>query len=266
MIYVEPRAGLSNRMRVIASAYNLSKKYNTKMIVLWRVSKGLNASFYSLFKPIKNLEVKESKHKLSILFALCAIKANRYYKNISMNTDIGRLEKNLEQGKDVYICTVHQFSDVGHYDIFHPIESIERKAQYLIDKITDDTIGVHIRRTDNTKAIERSPVELFTKRMDEKMKNCLHVSFYLATDSGEINKYLKNRYKERILSAANIKLERSSQEGMEGALIDLICLSKCKVILGSYYSSFSEIAAEWGNRELYILDKKCEVMLYEKGL
>lgn len=267
MIYVEPRAGLCNRMRVIASAYSLAQKYNTKIVVLWRVSRGLNASFYDLFKPIQDIDVKESKHKLSLSFLWYAIKTRKQYWNISLITDSDKMEKELKKGNDIYICTVHQFDNVGNYSIFCPTDSIMKKAEKIIKKITEHTVGIHIRRGDNIKAIERSPIELFTVRMDNMLKEGQdYISFYLATDAVDVQKYMLDRYHEKIISACNIKLDRNSLGGMEEALVDLLVLSKCRLILGSYYSSFSEVAAAWGGKKLCVLDTKRDRITRENRL
>jgi hypothetical protein len=43
-----------------------------------------------------------------------------------------------------------------------------------------------------------------------------------------------------------IVMERTSS--IEEALVEMLLLARCRLIVGTYYSSFSEIAALWGNR------------------
>jgi hypothetical protein len=50
----------------------------------------------------------------------------------------------------------------------------------------------------------------------------------------------------------NIVLDRHSQEGMVGAIEDFVSLSACSKIIGSYWSSFSELTASYGNKELVV--------------
>ena len=56
-----PYAGLGNRMRAIASAYKHSIENNIELEIHWNRENGLNASFYSLFKPVDSLKIKDSK-------------------------------------------------------------------------------------------------------------------------------------------------------------------------------------------------------------
>lgn len=59
-------------------------------------------------------------------------------------------------------------------------------------------IGVHIRRTDNLASIRQSPIELFYQKLDEKIKEDGKVAIYLATDSEEVKREMKERYGDRI--------------------------------------------------------------------
>ena len=78
------------------------------------------------------------------------------------------------------------------------------------------------------------------------------VRFFLATDDAEIKRRLLDRFGEDRIITARMELRRDSQEGMKGAVLDLFALSRTEKIIGSYYSSYSEIAAELGGIELII--------------
>jgi hypothetical protein len=47
-------------------------------------------------------------------------------------------------------------------------------------------------------------------------------------------------------------LERYTEEGMIEGAIDFFALARCQTLLGSYYSSFTEIAALYGDTKLVI--------------
>ena len=253
MIYVEPRAGLCNRMRVMASAYNLAKEYNTTMTVLWRVSEGLNCSYYDLFCHDPLVSVIETKHKFSIKFLVKALKARRCFFNIK-EEDGEKVESLVRNKKNVYVNTVFDFYDVKHYEMFVPIPEIEKRIADICQSYASYTIGIHIRRTDNIMAIEHSPLSVFLEFIDKEIEKNSDVRFYLATDSQEVEKEIVSCYKEYIILNENRTLGRNLQKGIEDALIDLGCLSRCDLIAGSYYSSFSETAAHWGKeKELKVL-------------
>ena len=51
----------------------------------------------------------------------------------------------------------------------------------------------------------------------------------------------------------DIELRRNTLDGMQAAVIDLFCLANTNRIYGSYWSSFSEIAAQIKKAELVIV-------------
>jgi len=69
--------------------------------------------------------------------------------------------------------------------------------------------------------------------------------FFLATDSPEEEQDMKKLFGDRIITFAK-KLDRNNPEAIQDALVDLLCLSKTRKIIGSFYSSFSDIAADIG--------------------
>lgn len=48
-------------------------------------------------------------------------------------------------------------------------------------------------------------------------------------------------------------MDRNTEVAIVDAMIDLTNLASCKKIYGSYYSSFSDVAAIWGNIEKEVL-------------
>ncbi len=258
MIYVEPRAGLCNRMRVIESAYNLSKEYGAKVTVLWRKSKGLNCSYYDLFCENTMIQVIETKYKISLKFILRALKCKNKFLNIQYETS-NKIEHLLKSNKEknIYINTVFPFYSIKNYEIFEPTQEIKEKIDTICEKnFNANTIGIHIRRTDNINAIQYSPIELFEDFIRKKIEKEKNVRFYLSTDSIDVENKIISTFGSYIIVNHDKMWGRDSKQGMKDALIDLGCLSNCYIIVGSYYSSFSETAAQWGKtKELIILKK-----------
>ena len=56
-VYVEPIGGLCNRMRVIASAYQLIRPQNGKLIVKWTANAELNCPATALFSLSRDIRV-----------------------------------------------------------------------------------------------------------------------------------------------------------------------------------------------------------------
>jgi len=110
-------------------------------------------------------------------------------------------------------------------------------------------VGVHIRRGDHTKAKQFSPLSAFINAMDAEPADTV---FVVATDSANERMTINEQYKGRVWFPAET-LSRMTQKGMEGAVLDFIALSRCKKILGSYNSSFSELAAMYGDVPLKVV-------------
>ncbi len=109
-------------------------------------------------------------------------------------------------------------------------------------------VGVHIRRTDNLKSILGSPFESFL----EKMRKETDALFVVATDDLDIRTSLIQEFGPRCFFPASV-LSRQTEEGMLHAATDFFALSKCPKILGSVGSSFSEIAARYGDCSLELV-------------
>ena len=109
-------------------------------------------------------------------------------------------------------------------------------------------IGVHIRRTDNKKSIENSPLESFFKKMEHDET----LSFVVATDDQKVREELISKFGNRCLFPALV-LSRKTEEGMVQGVADFFALTKCVELWGSYASSFSEIASRYGSIQLTIV-------------
>jgi hypothetical protein len=137
------------------------------------------------------------------------------------------------------------------YKYFKPVNSIKSRVEDLSKEFNSCTVGVHIRRTDNKLAIAKSPIERFIELMSREKSRNEKVKFYLATDSPDSEKIIFERFPGDVI--INIKeLRRDRKEGIKDALVDLLCLSKTSRIIGSYWSSFTDVASEMGKIPLVI--------------
>lgn len=258
MIYVEPCGGLCNRMRAINSAFYISKKYNLEMTIIWNMNSDLFCEFDRLFIFPKNIKVVTIKNNFPMKLARIIryqltmqkfddkrIEANRNNKTIDMSM--------IDFSKDVYFKTGHQFFDFDSFSVFEINEKVMYSANKIINNYSSNTIGVHIRRTDNEKSKENSKIENFVNKMNKEIEYDNEVKFYLATDDKEVETYLISIFGDRIISFEEKVLNRASEEGIGDALIDIVCLSRTNRIIGSYWSSFSEVSAQLGNIDLQVI-------------
>lgn len=111
-------------------------------------------------------------------------------------------------------------------------------------------IGVHIRRGDHTKSKVFSPIDAFVKTMRSLPED---TCFVVATDSLTEKTRLLEEFGQTRLWFPATSISRMTRLGMKSALDDFIALSRCKKILGSFDSSFSQIAALYGDIPLEVV-------------
>ncbi len=181
-----------------------------------------------------------------------------YYEKSFTNQEISQLinqEYNFEDlasYKIIFLLASRRFYSSTHpFQEFRPVESIQK----VIDSYANNfnhTIGVHIRRSDNVQAIEHSPIEKFISLMEKEVSNNQNVNFFLATDSKNEERLLKARFPGRIIAHPKESLSRTNPHAIHDALVDLFCLSKCKKLIGSFHSSFTDTAWQINNIEKVI--------------
>lgn len=253
MIIVKPNGGLGNRMRVINSAICLANKNNQATVkVLWKKDWGLNASFNDIFEPVKRISLIENKFLMAYYFySRKSLPLNyKYYDDQAVLNK--RFDENYwgSNHDKVIINTCYDFyypsMANNFFGIFRPVNEIIEKIDLITQYFSEKCVGVHIRRTDHQIAKEKSATADFISRMDHILKQSPGTKFYLSTDDPATEMQMTGRYGNKILSLKDKSLHRNDLRGINDAVIDLFCLSRTKLILGSYSSSFSEVASAIG--------------------
>ncbi len=259
-LVLRPLGGLGNRMLAIASAYTLSKELERPLSVIWERDERLNCPFHLLFNSICNVNVIESHTKAPFLR-----KIKRRFSHVTFSKVISRESLNqlvaqkkllseLSSGKNVLIYGAHQFYLIGDLsELFIPTNEIQEKIKGIQKRFSPDMVGIHIRRTDHGPSKEKSPTELFIKKIGEELKQNEKRHFYLSTDDPKEEELLITSYGDRIIRQTK-QFNRNSLEGNRDALVDLFCLSLCSKIYGSFYSSFSYTAAQLSGIELITIN------------
>jgi len=273
-LIVRPLGGLANRMRVIETAIAFAGNHSAQIIILWEKENILNAYYEQCFEPLANVKVINVdcsgdnfllKLKKKIIYRLFSL-INKFIFDIRLYDSTIKnylnddrtpkpeepfFTKVADTNNKVYLETCYEFVSVSQTLPIIIKESIREKAVKFLEPY-GKFIGVHIRRTDSKEAIENSPIELFIERMDALISQLPTIKFYISTDSDDVFRHLKQIYNEKVFSGAN-KRTRRTTDGIYSALIDLYCLSRSEMIIGSFYSSFSQMAAKMGNVPLEII-------------
>ncbi len=239
-LVVEVLAGMANRLRALVSAICLAEDLHRDLHVIWSAN---DPTCMARFETLWDRSSLPSWVKVNM----------------------GPL---LESG--VMIATPEEMEDYKNKNDTRPIRSyshfhqtdMPRWLTYLrklkpVPQLSStpfytevtNLVGVHIRRGDHAEARKESPLEAFIQVMKQEPST---TKFFLATDDPNEKRSLEALFPNRILSPA-ITLSRFTQKGMQDAVLDFVGLSKCSKILGSYSSSFSELAALYGDTPLQVV-------------
>lgn len=273
LIIIEPRGGLTNRMRVIASALHIQKLTSCELQCVWNQTNELNAPFDMLFEPIEGLtfiksgtytKIKSSMQENCIKKLLVNI-FNKLQgigfciKDKDLLSLSPKKEENIlnltQKFSTIYIATCEEFGNyLSELPKFIPIQNIRNKIIETSSRFNRNAIGIHIRRTDNQFSIAHSPTILFINAIEREITQNNNALFFLSTDDSNLEKELIKQYDSRIIVVSQKSLSRRCIQGIQDAVVDLFCLAHTSKIYGSYWSSFSGIAAELYNIELTILN------------
>lgn len=266
-----PSGGLANRMRAIASAYNLSQTTGSNMQVIWFQDWALKAPFYSIFKPIEHFKVIEAKrfdyllydrarrHNLWIPALPQKILFERHINEKSI-TPLKRQGFDFEQWAYGHRCYMSCYQVFGNFPeslyskLFHPVKEVMEGVNGFREQFSSHCIGLHIRRTDNAESIQHSPTPLFINKIKAEIETHADTTVFLATDSDDVKQELRNLFGQRIITP-NKAASRNSIDGIRGGLVDMWTLASTQKIYGSAGSTFSPMAASIGNTELVIVTK-----------
>ena len=148
-----------------------------------------------------------------------------------------------QRDEDSYIETCYHFYKKANYRWFRPNPELAAAVDAVQKRIGGPYIGVHIRRTDNIKSCVYSPLHLFEKAIREEMEKNGNARFFLATDDKSAKTRLTAMFGPVIFTRNDIA-ERYAKGGLADAVVDFILLSRASKLYGSYWSSFSDVAAE----------------------
>ncbi len=265
--------GISNRIKCLISMWRSGDLYNRELILEWRENHTCGCKFKDLFenevKEISKEELKKISGKDLQIFEgdFLTIKDSSK-KYIATGTWRFLLTpKELEENS--FLKEEHELNEKGlDFNFFNipkkikkeilkylkklkPLKSIQKEIDNFQRKNNlKEMIGVHIRRGDfsdrPTSPGKVSSNEKFIKRMNELLKENPKIKFFLCTDSKEVEEKIQKEFPDKIFKYPKTSFTRTDVRATQEGLIDLLLLSKTKHILGTYRSTFTEMAWWFG--------------------
>jgi hypothetical protein len=266
MIYISPHGGICNMMRTILAMYDICNRINEPMSIYWEYTAHGKSFWRYAELPLEWYEIFQNK----ITDVVNTLPSNivsyvndkpdyPHSPNIVTSVDLNKLKK-LVEGNNVLIDSwglnyeeMNSASDLN----FNILKFNDDYYQTVSKIITDQNIvGIHIRRSDFlTQGCIITPLSFFVNSIENELCNDYTTKFFVATDDKETESYLINRFANKIITYPKNEYSRGSKSFVKTGIVDLLCLSKCKKIYGSYDSSYSRTASHLGKIEL-ILSKE----------
>jgi hypothetical protein len=244
-------------MQVFDSAVALGNLLNAPVSVHWVAERTLNCRFDRLWKIPDPSKISIHEHRSR---PLAFWRTHPVIRRLPLrwipgpqtfSADQNALLKSLDitqlsSGKDILIESYSRFRERAHlYSELTPLPELADRIQKIQSLFGDTTIGVHIRRTDNRRSLVYSPDDAFISAMRHEINEKPSVMFYLATDDIRVKRTFTGIFGDRILTT-QVQMSRNDEQGIRDALVELYVLSRTQKILGSYWSSYSKVAAELG--------------------
>ena len=260
---IAAQGGLCNRLRVVLSALFFSEESKASVRVAWAKNEECFAEFDELFMPIntENFCVTTgswwltpvSRYNLHLPTLVRAPFFDAQQKNFDPRQH-GSLKEWTQKYKRLYLSTGYALLTypTAVAKRLQPVATLQQRIADIVSLFTSRTVGIHIRRTDNAISIAESPIEAFEQAIDAEIAADSSVRFFLATDESGLKEKLSNKYPGRIIFQQTTA-GRNALAGMQEAVVDLFCLAATHKLLGSYWSSFTDTAAELGGMPTEII-------------
>jgi len=260
-IYVDAQHGLGNRLRAIASAGAIAQATGRKLVVIWEPDVHCGARFADLFAPgpavIEQGFAGEARARGMDLLD---------YMEVEPEAQKGA-PLILTEGRDAYLRSAYVIAhDASHWAseaavlrAWRPVAAV----QALVAGMPPCDVGLHIRAAgapgdvlaphdaptnwsaESHVAIQhargQSQPARFVAPLEAIWRHSPKARVFLAADRPETYALFDRLYGARITWLARDTWDRSASQ-MQYALADALLLARARHLLGSNWSSFSELA------------------------
>jgi hypothetical protein len=268
MINSKTHGGLGNRLKNIVSCMKLSDEYGLPINIQWGKKPFVcNCNFDDLYENdfsinnLSNIKINYPFNPFACWRLYVSDKDNipnnftKIKKDIGGDTLSGAI--NYTRFIDMEYNRIPDSLKNQYINYFNSLKlkkEIREKIKSFSSKYFNaKTISVHIRSWPVKSwelDIKRSKKVKLEKFINE-MKKYENYNFFLATDSDEVKKIMKEHFKNKIFTynrKNNLcdkngnQINRNTIEGIQDDLVELYLLSKNNIIIGSHSSSFTEVA------------------------
>lgn len=280
LLIIHVMHGLGNRLRALASALALARLHNMKVILVWPWDEHMKANFTSLF--VQPREVCHIVQSLQVEY-----NEDLFQSHVKVYDYMDEKVKNsyipiIDATRFIYVRSAYILNAQGLKDdlINNALRGLvpSIKVQGIMSAIKlsrnhEHILGVHIRAASISEETHSLPEDAYSKegrRYIEEFRSATRDAVPLFIQ--QARNILKKNPKMFMYVSSDIDIDPHVLAGMphaqlkipcksrelrciQIALADLMFLGKSKILLGSFWSSFSEVAARIAGIEvLYPFD------------
>jgi glycosyltransferase involved in cell wall biosynthesis len=259
-IYIHVQHGLGNRLRAMVSAMAIAQATDRELMVIWTPDHHCDCYLSDLFNYPGTVLADATEADLE--------NSDRY---TYMEIEPGARKDQyiaLVPGRDIYIRSAYVINN-EHSDwetenrLLRSLEPADAVKQLVASVASDGRLGIHVRMEgmpgtdtnsydapDNWLAESHQQLNLwrgrshygrFMARIDQLIVTQPELELFVAADMQTTYQIFAEKYGDRLSYLPRTRFDRSSEQ-MRYALADAILLSRCNALLGSTWSSFSELA------------------------
>jgi hypothetical protein len=259
-LFIDAQHGLGNRLRAFASAAAIANQTDRELVLLWAPDHHCECRFADLYDYTGAVIEDEAE-----------LPSNRLRRYNYMEIEPGAVKNeaiDLEGSRSVLVRSAYVLNHpasnwAGENEVLRSLVP-SQAVQALVQSVSvKNCIGVHV-RMEAGKGLDhnsydsnenwsqtshdeiqywrgKSHYSAFIRRIDQLLDGMPDRNVFLATDLPENYKIFQQQYGSRCLYLPRTAYDRS-REQIVYALADAMLLSQCKLLLGSTWSSFSELA------------------------
>lgn len=270
-IYIDAQHGLGNRMRAIGSAAAFAEETDRDLVIVWEADDHSDCAFSDLFDydgPVIDRCFVDTAADQG-----CQV---YNYMEIEEGADKGAELKNGD--RDIYARSAFVLTYAGmNWEAENRFLKALRPVQAVRDMVgsvrSPNDVSAHVRMAggkdyehlayesadnwtqDAHDAIafwrEKSHFSHFLKRLEALTKDGLADKIFLAADAPETYRTFTDCFGDRVAMLERDVYDRSARQ-LQYALADAILLGRAPRLLGSTWSSFSELAMRMSEHDISI--------------
>ena len=261
-LFIDAQHGLGNRLRAIASAAAIAENDNRELVVVWQPDHHCECRMTDLF------QYDGALIETGFLNGVLSDGLSVYnYMEAETGADKDAAIE-LKAGRDIYARSAYALNSpltdwVTENDFLKKLKLSGEVLGLMNGVRRHNLLGVHVRmeggkgldshsyeRSENWTTASHAELHYwrnkshfshFMKRIDDLIKADAAETIFLATDRAETYAEFIARYGDRIAFLEREVFDRSKLQ-IQYALADVLLLSNCQKLLGSSWSSFSELA------------------------